>query len=85
MKQKRKTLLKLVGFNIDPQVASKFDEFCARHPGEPRAGFVEFALTWITELSEPDFHRLYEPFAQWRSLRKREIRLDLAKGAKTEK
>ena len=78
-KQTRNSLLKLVAFNIDPEIASKFDDFCARHPGDSKASLAEFALNWLTSLKEPDFRRLYEPFYQLRSIRKREIRLEMAK------
>lgn len=76
---KKNTLLKLVAFNIDPEVASRFEKFCAKHAGDPKASLAEFALDWVSRLSDSDFRRLYEPFYQWRSMRKREIKLEMAK------
>jgi len=78
-KAAKKTSLKSVGFYIDPEIAARFDEFCAKHPGDSKASIVEFAMDWVTRLKDSDYRRLYEPFYQLRSMRKREIRLEMAK------
>ena len=71
--------LKSIGYDIDPQIADKFDKFCNKHSGDPKSWLLEFAIARLVEMSDEDFKRLYDPFYQWRSLRKREIKLQTAK------
>lgn len=71
--------LKVLNARLDPQVIEKFDDFCGRHPTESKQWLIEFALDYTSKLSDSDFRRLYEPFYQWRSMRKREIKLEMAK------
>lgn len=71
--------LKVFSFRIDPDTAARFESFCEKHPGDPKSWLIEFALDWVTQLKDSDFRRLYEPFYQLRSLRKREIKLEMAK------
>ena len=71
--------LKAINYRLDPKIIEKFDDFCARHGTESKQWLIEFALDYVSKLKDADFRRLYEPFYQWRSLRKREIKLELAK------
>lgn len=71
--------LKIFSFRVDPEIAAKFEAFCEKHPGDQKSWLIEFALDYVSKLKDADFRRLYEPFYQWRSMRKREIKLEMAK------
>jgi len=81
----RKDGLKVFSFRLDPEMARKFEDFCDKHSGDPKSWLLEFALDWLTSLKDSDFRRLYEPFYQWRSIRKREIKLEMVKQKEKDK
>lgn len=70
--------LKPIAFRIDPKIAEKFDRFCSKHPGDPKQWIYEFALDYVSSMKESDYRRLFEPFYQLRSVRKREIKLQIS-------